>query len=279
MAALMACGRVGFAPIEGDGGTMDVTDATPCTFGPWSTPIELASLGSTGDDFEPALSPDGTLLVFSSNRTGAEHLYQATRDLTTGAYGPATMIATLISPIAEYGPAWDGASRLYFGSGASPRLFQSTVTDTGFSTPGQVPELASDNVEAPTISTDGLEMIYTQSYQLHRARRTTRSSPWMVEGPIAELATGGNGYPSLSGDGLTLYFDSDRMSPQGELFSATRPAIDAPFANVTRLAELDDVVGFDATSDPDLAPDGTYLVMAARRGGTWDLFEARRACQ
>lgn len=276
MAALMACGRVGFDPVAGDGG---ITDATPCTLGPWSTPVELASLDSANDDFEPALSPDGTLLVFSSNRTGVEHLYQATRDLATGAYGPATMIATLTSQMPEYGPAWDGASRLYFGRGASPRLFQSTLTQSGFAPPVQISELASDNVEAPTISADGLEMIYTQSYQLHRARRITRMTPWMLEGPIAELATGGNGYPSLSGDGLTLYFDSDRMSPQGELFSATRPTIDAPFANVTRLAELDDVVGFDATSDPNLAPDGTYLVMAARRGGTWDLFEARRACQ
>lgn len=144
---------------------------------------------------------------------------------------------------------------------------------------GEIAELDNEIAEAPTFSSDGLEMIYTQDYRLHRARRATRASPWMVEGRIVELDAGGEGYPSLSSDGLTLYFESDRIAQQGFVFVATRSTVDSAFGSIARTDELDDGPAFEATSDPELAASGTYLVLSVRRNGTWDLFESTRVCQ
>ncbi len=45
----------------------------------WNTPVNLAGLNSGGSDQSPALSPDGSVLYFSSTRDGSPDIYTATR--------------------------------------------------------------------------------------------------------------------------------------------------------------------------------------------------------
>ncbi len=52
------------------------------TSAPWNPPIYLASFNTAGSNVHPALSPDGSILYFASNRTGGfdgNDLYSATR--------------------------------------------------------------------------------------------------------------------------------------------------------------------------------------------------------
>src|SRR5690606_38871277 len=84
-----ACGRLWFDPLgvagagpdDHDGGAIgdamaDAAEPACTTFGPWSAPVEVTELTSGGDDWEPALHPDGNTLVFVR---GITDLYVATR--------------------------------------------------------------------------------------------------------------------------------------------------------------------------------------------------------
>jgi Tol biopolymer transport system component len=67
----------------GGRGDFDIWVSTRATTsGPWSTPVNLTSLNTNFVDFTPSLSPDGTILYFSSVRDGGsgdQDLYAATR--------------------------------------------------------------------------------------------------------------------------------------------------------------------------------------------------------
>lgn len=85
--------------------------------------------------------------------------------------------------------------------------------------------------------------------------------------------------PSLSADGLTLYFGSDRPDGQGnlDLWQATRPDLSSSFGEVNNLAMLN---GSSHDTHPWISGDGLSLVFASSRTGgqgDYDLWMASRA--
>jgi Tol biopolymer transport system component len=70
-----------------DGGLPDIWVATRASVGiPWSPPVAVTSVNSEYEEAHPALSPDGTVIYFSSSRdggSGANDIYTAHR-LCTG---------------------------------------------------------------------------------------------------------------------------------------------------------------------------------------------------
>ncbi len=82
--------------------------------------------------------------------------------------------------------------------------------------------------------------------------------------------------PSLSGDGLVLYFSSDRPGGEGsaDLWMATRATVDSPWEEPVNVgATVNNEVG---QNNPAISADGTLLLYGDRTAGDYDLWEARR---
>jgi Tol biopolymer transport system component len=81
---------------------------------------------------------------------------------------------------------------------------------------------------------------------------------------------------SLSDDGLTLFFASDRLNDDDmDLFVATRDDTAASFESVEPLIDLNSTA---QDLDPQLSPDGLELFFASSRAGPVQLFRAVREC-
>ncbi len=298
-----ACGRIGFGDLDRGPGALN--DAAPfgdgvsdgdviadapasCTLGPWGTPVNIAVLNSTGEDWEPAISPDGLTLVFGRQVTSmSPHLYMAHRAQVGDAFSvPVAVLGTGTS--LDAGPAWspDGKTLYFVTDRDAPmtaHLYTSafTASTVSFAAPTRVAAFTLDMV-GPTISTTDRELFYSDANMVPAMRWATRPDPgaaWSDKGVIAELTSGdGDGWPSLSPDGLTIYFESDRDGVSGEIYSATRPQIGAAWTNIAKVSELD--LGSDA-GDPDFSIDGTTIYFASDRTGGMgndDIYVATRAC-
>jgi Tol biopolymer transport system component len=128
--------------------------------------------------------------------------------------------------------------------GAAP-LFQSFAT-SGWSAPEVLPAPVNSptaNDQGPALSADGLTLFFCSNRSpslgndLWVARRETENSPWGAPvnlGSVVNSASGDCG-PSLSDDGLLLFFTSNRAGGAG-----------ANDIYVTRRADASDDLGWDA---------------------------------
>jgi Tol biopolymer transport system component len=106
----------------GHGGHDLWVSTRPASSDPWGIPVNMGSaINHTGIDYSPALSADGLLLLFASNRPGGsgEHdLWVMTRLTMDDPWGqPVNLGSAVNSPAGQSGPSLsvDG-SMLYFGS-------------------------------------------------------------------------------------------------------------------------------------------------------------------
>ena len=164
---------------------------------PWG---ELANLGgpvndSTGDDFSLRLAMNGLALYFASNRAGgfgAADLYVTTRDSLDGEWGRATNLGPVLNTAAFEAfptPSPDG-NTLYFN--------RSTTFDS-------------------------------QDSDIWVTSRSDAHSPWAAPQRLAEPVNRPRAEfsPSISTDGLSLYFASDRDGNLGaiDIWVSTRKRI------------------------------------------------------
>lgn len=309
--ALCACGRFGFDPLgsddasvpgDGDAAPIDAAardaaalvdaaaadGASACTaFGPWDPPVAITQVNAGGDEFGPALTPDGLRLLFTSGRPGGEgghDLYQATRPTRADPFSAPQNLTALNSSSREDGPSVsaDGLTLYYCrASGQSCQLYRATRPDltSEFADPQPVPALP--NAWGPAISVDGTELFYTtlggaSSGDLHRA--TVSGTTITDDGPLSELNDGDHqGFSTLSADGLTILFEGNGGS-RTAILSATRPAIGAPFGTATVYDVGDSSSDDDA--DPDLTNGDRTLVFVrdANDGNGYDVYITNRTC-
>jgi hypothetical protein len=164
-------------------------------------------------------------------------------------------------------------------SADSPRYLFGTATP--------VTELNAPGVAdvAISLTPDGLEAFFARatfdpttdlrtSAEIYTARRASTSDPFGTPQRVAEWAppvTYGDAAPSISEDGLTLYFgralngasqpsEALRLPTQG-IYAATRPSRDEPFAAPQEIMNLraDDDPG--ALGRPEISADGLSLYM------------------
>ena len=153
------------------------------------------------------------------------------------------------------------------------------------------------DVQESDFSHDGLELYYAigtgtgaagggyGGKDIFVSKRETLSSPWQEPvnlGPVVNSA-GREMEPSISGDGLELYFGcwTDYV-----LRVCTRPSQDAPWSSPVKIGppvgaqeDYPSVGGNDAWG-PDISADGLSLYFASSRGGGYgqdDIWVARRA--
>lgn len=286
LALLAACGRIDFQSIAA-GDAAPEGDAGGCELGPWSKPEWLAELASDGDDQGPVLTADGLTIYYHAQRTGSLSidLYTATRTSPTGRFGVPVPMTNLNSTSNDRDPALaHGGDRIYFSSDrqtpGSDSLFVTTRTGDTFSTPMLVAGIDT-GAYGPFISDDETELFYTAGGHLCRAIRTTPGDAWTDLGPLPELmsSTAVDGYPSLTGDGLTMVFETTRRQPSG-VFVATREKRGAAFSSAMPVAELN--VDLFGSGDPAISLDGRTIVFASDRpdgAGGDDLYESTRACR
>lgn len=270
---LGGCGRIGFAPVE----LVQGDAAQACaSFGPWSAPVQITALTSPATDWSPALSPDGTLLLFETLRENdMADIYGAVRSGIEVA--DPQPVAKLTSGAIEESPAWSAdGTEVYFDRFTTDyELMVATYDGASFGTPRSIELFGS----GATISSTGLEMFFNTMpfpQDLRRATRASTTSAWMIADTLESLNTAGlDGYPSLSADGLTLYFESDR-SGITRIWQATRPAIGGDFGDPQVVAEFAES-GVEY-GDPDVSADGLTMQLATTATGDFEIYVATRAC-
>jgi len=242
--------RLYFTSSRSDGaGPLDIwvsrracTDATDpgCD---WQTPANLGSVINTGGaDFAPNLSLDGHLLFFSSNRVvaGNVDIYVSRRDDPNDDFAWETPVALgpgVNTPDGEQAPMYrpsaeDGPANLYFNRGLlasnGTDIYVAAVTRDGeTSVPAElVTELSVPNANdaAVTVRTDGRELMFYSNRpgglgltDLWVSTRSNSHEPWSLPENVGALLNSGFNEvtPSLSSDGLTLIFASNRPSGFG----------------------------------------------------------------
>ncbi|MFN0246864.1 MAG: TolB family protein [Kofleriaceae bacterium] len=198
----------------------------------------ITAINTTADERGGSLSTDGLALFFHSSRTGEHDLYVSTRPNLAAPFGAPTSL----------------------GAGVN----------------------TADHDQTPSISADGQVLYFTRTPAAGGASSIYRASA----GPtgftnataITELSASAASsvQPTLSADGLTIYFSSDRTGGAGSLdvWVATRPSLTAAFAQITNVTELNS----DRFEFLDwISPDGCRVYFTSgRNGGGWDTWQATR---
>lgn len=244
----------------------------------------------------PVFSADGLSLFFSAV-AGDEDIFSAVRTGGSPAFAPAVAVPNLDAGGTEEGTpflSFDGLS-LYFFSTRSGPLVQGgrdiwvarrPSAQAPFGEPSVLPGVNGPGLEhLPRLSQDELSIVFVSGREspnegsnLWVARRDNRSQDFSapVEVPGINTNAREEGF-SLSGDGLTLFFASDRLlDGDMDLFVARRADAGASFATPEPLVELN---GTADELDPQLSPDGRELFFSSSRQGVFQLFRSLRQCQ
>ena len=225
---------------------------------PWATPLNLGSgVNTSFNERSPALSRDGHLLFFATNRPGGLgglDIWVSWRAHTHDDLGwqPAINLgAGVNSAGGDFGPTYFendeiGIPVLFFASSRPGGLggvdiYRSELMASGsFGSATAVAELNTpQNDFRPTIRPDGLELIFdsnrpvppdvpgTGLRDLWASTRTSPSDTWSIPENLGPTVNGvfNDMLAALSSDGATLVFTSDRAGGLGgsDLYAATRP--------------------------------------------------------
>jgi Tol biopolymer transport system component len=175
-------------------------------------------------------------------------------------------------------------------------LFLATGTknvnaDYYFDTPVNLgPNINSQYGDAvPSISSDGLTLLFESDRpsgfggcDIWVTTRATKDDEWV--GPVNLGSTVNSSYydgePSVSADGLSLFFVSNRPGGSGDydLWVTTRTSIAEPWGEPTNLGTTVNSSTEDAT--PSISPDGLSLFFHSTRSGGYgavDIWVTKRA--
>src|SRR5262249_22039424 len=113
----------------------------------------------------------------------------------------------------------------------------------------------------------------TEIYEATRANlEDTFGTPIKVE-----LGSPSNYSPSVSADGLTLLFVSDRIAgTQPRIYIATRSSTHAMFDSPVLLGSIASTSPNDVDRDPFLTADGQHLYFVSSRAGSNGLWHAHK---
>jgi beta-lactamase regulating signal transducer with metallopeptidase domain/Leucine-rich repeat (LRR) protein/Tol biopolymer transport system component len=255
------------------------------------------SVNSSADEYDPSISADELELYFNSYRAGGlgqADIWVTTRKTKADPWGkPVNLGPTVNSPAADNAPSIsaDGLS-LYFSStrpgGHGGRDIWATTRKTKsdlWSEPANLGPTVNSSADehAPNVSSDGLELYFSgHSASPESARpggsgeadlwvttRKTTRDPWGTPvnlGPTVNSSFSDTG-PSMSGDGLSLYFSSWRLGGYGssDIWVTTRKSKSDPWGTPVNLGPTVNSANWE--SDSDISKDGSTLYFASDRPG------------
>lgn len=166
------------------------------------------------------------------------------------------------------------------GEGAAIWWAKRTATGASFEPAVRLQQVNSGVADgSPALTADGLTLYFDSfregHWELWTARRNSLNEefgkPEKLPGPINTAAA--EAKPSLTGDGLTLFFHSDRQLANTidstnnslSIWMSTRTAVDQPFPVPQPLGPRVNSGG--RNWDPAISPDGLTLVFVSDRAG------------
>ena len=252
----------------------------------WGAPQNVGILNTNANDFATSFSLDGRQMFISSTRTdgsGPRDIWLSTRTDPNNDFGwttPINLGAPVNTACSDFAATYfedttTGINSLIFARECDPNnppfhdLYQSTRNADGtFNTPVPITELNSIGTETRTaIRRDGLEIFITSSrpgvigpvgsVDIFVSTRASTALPWNPPVLVAGINTENNEQSlSLSPDGSTLYFTSNRPGGSGneDLYSVARVSV-----NRTPTADFDG----DGRSDISVfrPSDGTWHIL------------------
>lgn len=209
----------------------------------WSPP-RIASFSGEWRDLEPTMAPDGSYLVFASNRpvtpggkpldayyNGAPqpgdggNLWRV--DRTAGGWGQPHRLPDVINANSSiFSPSLAADGSLYFmqptGSKTRFHLFRAQFSHDSFATPVALPVSAGDSVGDfdPAVAPDESFMVFSSARMRDKGtslfiafqQNGTWATPTYLGDTLSMPGTG-NIEARLSPDHRTLYFSSNRVMP------------------------------------------------------------------
>ena len=288
----------GDASVSGvDAGTIDAS-VSPCELGPFGTPMPFVAVNSAVMDIAGTLTADGLAYFYGSVRAGGrgdQDIWVATRPDTSSPFSAPTNVTELNSSAADADPsiALDGLA-IYFDStrGGGLRVHRATRSSLAdaFSAPAEVTELRTlvSDPFGVDLAGDGLSLIVMSrdargagGDDLWEISRPTPTAPFDAVRVLDEVNTPANeSWPTVSADGLELFFRSDRSpASDEELYRAVRSTRFGAFGVPTPVGPPVD--GASSEDDPELSPDGTTMFFTSNRPGGpggRDIWMATRPC-
>ena len=218
---------------------------------------------------------DGLELYFSSHRPGGNgswDIWLSERETVDAPWGePVNLGPNVNSTVGEIEPAIspDGLE-LYLGFWID--RFIRVCTRTSKDSPWTKPKVVGPPIGAHTslqaeVSADGLSLYFASSrpgglggLDIWVSRRATTSDPWSEPTNLGSTvnSTFGDAYPSISTDGLALFFSSTRSGGSGDsdIWVTTRPTTDSDWGPPVNYPSLN---SSDIEFDPAISADGTVL--------------------
>ncbi len=248
----------------------------------WTEPVPVTEVNTELADWTPFLSFDGLSLYFARVRTDTfccAQIFEATRQEP---YGPFTSVNEVLSSSGQrvLGP-WvspDNLRMYYFEQTQIPTLWELKVSErASVNDPWpQGSDISELNVlgkpHIPKLTADELTIFFGSNdipggqggYDMWMATRPDRYSQFGPVTNLAEINTAANEVcPSVSPDGLTLIFQSDRNGKY-QLFKATRGSLIQAFGNVEHLSVVD-MPGY-TNHHPCMSSDGRALYFLRQFG-------------
>ena len=251
----------------------------------WASPVNLESLpGSSSAVNSPAVdgcashSQDGLSIVFNSNRGGNQDLYIAARSSTSEGFGiPERLPEPVNTSANEACPTVANGHRLYFSSDREDPAYDMYVSRRGPNGWSE-PENLGPNIntagwldEAAAFYEDGGDQVMLFSSRQAGGSGDGNIYQSVNGGPKSLLFGGPNSSasdnrPSVTRDGLTIFFDSTRSGGLGgpDIYYATRSSTSEPFGPAIHLGNLSSSV-FDARAT--ISKDGSFMTFSSQRPG------------
>ena len=238
---LVVVGIVAATMLGGGSANADFTFGTPTNLG--------SPVNSSSTERMPSVSADGLTLYFTSDRPGGQGDFDIWLSELEAGRNPTELVwsqpINLGPPINT--PSYDGH---------------------------------------PYISLDGLTLFFTSDQpggygdrDLWVSTRSTTSEPWSEPvnlGPTVNSSSRDQG-PSISADGLELFFHSDRPGGYGyqDIWVTTRTTTSDPWAEPVNLGQGLNSAVVDGV--PDISSDGRMLFFRSQRNGSSDIWFSKRA--
>jgi hypothetical protein len=226
----------------GDGELTVCADASDLACTPFAAPVAVTEVASPGDDDDkPTLTADMLEMYFLSDREGGPgegDVWQSVRASPTDPWGAPTLVMAI-----------SGTSR----------------------------------ETSPAISADGLTLCVASDraggqggLDIWMSTRASRSSDWSAPVPVVELNSPADEIPRPPGYHALIMPLSRRPTSNDpyQLFSASRPAVSAPWSSPVQETSLD---SGHVDDDGYLMDDGLTLYFSSDRlNGVQDLFVTER---
>jgi Tol biopolymer transport system component len=267
---------------------MVILPSDVCNDGAFGTP-SLIWPGVDEDDFGPSLSADRLTLLFARVLDGRQQLFTATRDFVDAPFRSPSHLDEIPSGNSTTPVLSSDGLQLYFASDMSGdwEIWGASRLEVT-SRFGDLKSLVSVNSRAsdlrPWLDASELNLYFesdrntTTGLDIWRATRRSASEDFDNPMQVAGMAeVGVEGSPSLTPDGLTLFYlaDAGMTSATRRLYQASRAADAEPFSRREVVPVLD---SFDMTGHAFLSADGRELVFSAPYQGRQRLWNAVRGC-